>query len=77
MNNLEMRLVALDLIIARMKPLKDRQEKDLNKVRGYKGDDAAVKELLSKTKKSLKSAKTERKAIIAKLLKAQDMAARK
>jgi len=76
MNDLNMRLVALDLMIARTKPMKDRQERELKKVRGYKGDDGAAKELLSKIKKSLKSAKTERKTIIAKLLKAQDTAAK-
>ena len=77
MNDLEKRLVALDLLVARTKPLKDRQEADLKKVKSYKGDADGTKELLAKTKKSLKSAKTERKAIIAKLLKAQDAASRK
>jgi len=72
MNEMEKRLVVLDLLIARMKPLKDRQEADLKKVKSYKGDTDSVKVLLAKTKKSLKSAKTERKGIIAKLLKAQD-----
>lgn len=76
MNDLEKRLVALDLLVARMKPLKDRQEADLKKVKSYKGDADSAKELLAKTKKTLKSAKTERKAIIAKLLKAQDAARR-
>jgi hypothetical protein len=77
MNDLEKRLVALDLLVARTKFLKDRQEADLKKVKSYKGETDGAKELLAKTKKSLKSAKTERKAIIAKLLKAQDVAARK
>ena len=77
MNDLEKRLVALDLLIARTKPLKDLQEADLKKVKSYKGDADGAKALLSKTKKSLKSAKTERKAIVAKLLKAQDVAGRK
>jgi hypothetical protein len=77
MNDLERRLVALDLLIARLKPIKDRQEKELKKIRGYKGDDGAAKELLSKTKKSLKSAKTERKTIIARLLKEQDRAGKR
>ena len=77
MNDLEKRLVALDLLVARMKPLKDRQEADLKKVKSYKGDTDGAKELLAKTKKSLKSAKTERKGIIAKLLKAQDAAPKK
>jgi hypothetical protein len=72
MNEMEKRLVVLDLLIARMKPLKDRQEADLKKVKSYEGDTDSVKVLLAKTKKSLKSAKTERKGIIAKLLKAQD-----
>jgi hypothetical protein len=72
MNDLEKRLVVLDLLIARIKPLKDRQEADLAKIKSYKGDTDRAKDLLTKTKKSLKSAKTERKSIIAKLLKAQD-----
>jgi len=77
MTDLEQRLVALDLLIARTKPLRERQEKDLKKVTSYKGDTQAAKDLLAKTKKALKSAKTERKGIIAKLLKAQDAAAKK
>jgi hypothetical protein len=77
MNDLETRLVALDLLIARTKPLKERQEADLKRIKSYKGDNGAAKELLAKTKKSLKAAKTERKAIIVKLLKAQDAAAKK
>ena len=77
MNDLEKRLVVLDLLIARTKPLKERQEADLKKVNSYKGDTDGAKELLAKTKKSLKSAKTERKTILAKLLKAQDAAAKK
>jgi hypothetical protein len=74
MNNLEKRLVALDLLVARTKPLKDRQETDLKQIKSYKGDTDKAKEFLAKTKKLLKSAKTERKAIIAKLSKAQDAA---
>ena len=74
MDDLEKRLIALDLLIARAKPLKDRQEADLKRVKSFKGDTVGTKELLAKTKKMLKSAKTERKAIIAKLLKAQDVA---
>jgi hypothetical protein len=77
MTNLEQRLVVLDLLIARTKPIRERQENDLKKVKAYKGDAEAVKELLAQTIKSLKSAKSERKAIIAKLLKAQDAAGRK
>ena len=77
MNNLEQRLVALDVLIARTKPIKVRQEKDLKRLKSYKADGGAAKKLLDKTKKSLKSAKAERKAIIAKLLKAQDAAAKK
>jgi multidrug resistance efflux pump len=77
MNELEQRLVGLDLIIARTKPLRDRQEKDLKRVKSYKADGVAAKELLDQTKKTLKSAKAERKAIIAKLLKAADAAAKK
>jgi hypothetical protein len=77
MNDLEKRLIALDLLVARAKPLKDRQEADLRKVKSYKGDTNKAKDLLAKTKKSLKAAKTERKGIIAKLLKAQDAAAKK
>jgi hypothetical protein len=77
MNELQKRLVALDLLIARTKPLKKRQENDLKKVKSFKADDVAASELLATTKKFLKSAKTERKAIIVKLLKAQDAAARK
>ena len=77
MTDLEKRLVTLDLTIARTKPLKERQEKDLNKVKSYKGDATAAKELYDVTKKALKAAKKERKAIIAKLLKAQDAAAKK
>lgn len=38
MNDLETRLVALDLLIARTRPLKDQQEKDQRKVKVYKGD---------------------------------------
>jgi hypothetical protein len=71
MNDLERRLVALDLLIARTKPMKDQQESDLKRVKSYKGDSSAAKELLAKTTKELKSAKDERKAIIVKLLKAQ------
>ena len=71
MNELEKRLVVLDLLIARMKPLREQQEKDLKKVKSYKADGVAAQEFLDKTKKSLKSAKNERKAIIAKLLKAE------
>lgn len=74
MNDLEKRLVVLDLLIARTKPLRDRQEKDLKRVKSYKGTSKEAKELLAKTKTALKLAKTERKAIIAKLLKAQDAA---
>jgi hypothetical protein len=77
MNDLETRLVALDLLIARTKPLKERQEADLKRIKSYKGDNGAAKELFAKTKKAWKSAKTERKAIIVKLLKAQDAAAKK
>jgi hypothetical protein len=77
MNDLEKRLVALDLLVVRTKFLKDRQEADLKKVKSYKGETDGARKLLAKTKMSLKSAKTGRKAIIAKLLKAQDVAARK
>ena len=77
MNDLETRLVALDLLIARSRLLRDTQESDLKKLKSYKGESAAAKELLDKTKKSMKTAKTERKTIIAKLLKAQDAAAKK
>jgi hypothetical protein len=72
MDDLEKRLVALDLLVARTKPLKNRQEADLKKVKSYKGDAGGARELLAKTKKTLKSAKTERKGILAKLLKAKD-----
>lgn len=74
MNDLEKRLVALDLLIARMKPMKERHEKALKKIESYKGNDTAAKELLASTKKELKSAKNERKAIIVKLLKMQNAA---
>jgi hypothetical protein len=77
MNDLEKRLVALDLLVARTKPLRDRQETDLKKVKSYKGDANGARELLAKTEKTLKSAKTERRGIIAKLLKAQDAEAKK
>jgi hypothetical protein len=77
MIDLEKRLLTLDLLVARMKPLKDRQEADLKRVKSYKGDADGAKELLAKTKKTLKSAKADRRGIIAKLLKAQDAAARK
>ena len=77
MNELEKRLVSLDLTIARTRPLRDQQEKDLKRVKSYKSDGIAAKELLDHTKKALKSAKAERKAIIAKLLKAADAAAKK
>jgi hypothetical protein len=77
MTDLERRLVVLDLLIARTKPLRERQEKDLKKVKSYKGDTQAAKELLASTTKGLKSAKSERKAIIAKLIKAQEAAAKK
>jgi multidrug resistance efflux pump len=77
MNELEQRLVSLDLTIARSKPMRDQQEKDLKRVKSYKADGVAAKELLDRTKKTLKSAKAERKAIIAKLLKAADAAAKK
>jgi predicted nucleic acid-binding Zn-ribbon protein len=77
MNDLETRLVALDLLMARTRPLRDKQQSDLKKVKSYKGETAGAKELLNKTKKSLKAAKTERKSIIAKLLKAQDAVAKK
>jgi len=49
----------------------------LKRLKSYKADGGAAKKLLDKTKKSLKSAKAERKAIIVKLLKAQDAAAKK
>ena len=58
MNDLETRLVALDLVIARTRPLRDKQESDLKKVKSYKGGGKAAAELLAHTKKSLKSAKT-------------------
>lgn len=77
MNELEKRLVSLDLMITRTKPLRDQQETDLKRVKSYKADGVAAKELLDQTKEALKSAKTERKAIIAKLLKAADAAAQK
>jgi hypothetical protein len=77
MNDLETRLLALDLSIARSKSIRDKQESDLKKVKSYKGDGAAAEELLDKTKRSLKAAKTERKTIIEKLLKAENVAARK
>lgn len=77
MNKLEKRLVALDLLIARMKPQRERQERDLKKVKSYKGDFEEAKELLAKTKQGLKAAKTERKSIIAKLIKAENTAAKK
>ena len=64
------------MLVARTKPLKNRQEADLKKVKSYKGDTDGTKEFLAKTKKLLKPAKTERKGIIAKLLKAQDAARR-
>jgi cellobiose-specific phosphotransferase system component IIA len=51
-------------------------ESDLEQIKSYKGDTDAAKDLLTKAKKSLKAAKTERKSIIAKLLKAQDAARR-
>jgi hypothetical protein len=76
MNDLEKRLVALDLLIALTKPLKDRQKAALKQIKSYKGDAEKAKPLLAKTTKTLKSAKTERKGIIAKLLKAQDAARR-
>jgi hypothetical protein len=76
MNDLEKRLVVLDLLIARTKPLREQQERDLEKVKSYKGDFKEAKQLLAKTKQGLKSAKTERKSIIAKLLKAEDAAAK-
>jgi hypothetical protein len=77
MTELEQRLVALDLLIARTKPVRERQERDLKKVRAYKGDTQEAKDLLAQTEKGMKSAKSERKAIIAKLLKAQDAVKRK
>jgi hypothetical protein len=43
-----------------------------DEVKSCKGHDTAAKEQLAKTRKDLKSAKNERKVIIAKLLKAQD-----
>jgi hypothetical protein len=76
MDDLEKRLIALELLIARTKPLKERQAEDLKKVKSYKGDIIGTKELLVKSKKTLESAKTERKGIIAKLLKAEDAARR-
>ena len=76
MDDLEKRLVALDLLVARTKPLKARQEAELKQIKSYKGDAEKAKELLANTKKSLKSAKAERKGIIAKLLKAHDAARR-
>jgi hypothetical protein len=45
MNDLEARLVSLDLLIARTRLLKDQQEKDLRKVKSYRGDNAEAKEL--------------------------------
>jgi hypothetical protein len=50
MNEMEKRLVVLDLLIARMKPLKDRQEADLKKVKSYKGDTDSVKFFSQKQK---------------------------
>ena len=72
MNDLEQRLITLDLLIARTKPLRKRQESDLKKVNSYKGDSKKAKELLAETKTLLKQSKAERKSIIVKLLKAQD-----
>ena len=77
MNELEKRLVVLDLLIARTKPIRERQEKDLKKVKSYNGNDADARTLLNVTKKALKTAKTERKAIIAKLLKTENVAVKK
>jgi hypothetical protein len=77
MNDLEKRLVKLDLLIARTTPLKDRQKADLKKVKSYKGDTTEAKELLAQTKKALKAAKAGRKAIIGQLLKAEAAAAKK
>lgn len=77
MNDVEKRLVALDLFIARTKPIKERQKADLKKVKSYKGDSADAMKLLEQTKKSLKAAKTERKVVLSKLLKAQAVTAKK
>ena len=65
------------LIGARSKVLKERQESDLKKVKSYKGNSKAAKDLLTATKAALKNAKTERKGIITKLLKAQDAVGKK
>ena len=54
--------------------MKRLHEKALKKIESCKGDDTAAKELLANTKKELKSAKNERKAIVVKLLKIQNAA---
>jgi hypothetical protein len=77
MDDVEKRLVALDLLIARTKPIKERQKADLKKVESYKGDAAQAKKLLAHTKKTLKAARTERRIVLSKLLKAQEAAAKK
>ena len=71
MDDLEKRLVGLDLLIAQTKPLKDRQKADLKRVKSYKGNTREAEELLAQTKRALRAAKAGRKAIIGKLLKAQ------
>ena len=77
MNDVEKRLVALDLLIARTKPIKEHQKADLKKVKSYKGDTGQAMKLLEQTKKALKAAKTERKVILSKLLKAQEATAKR
>jgi len=77
MNDLEQRLVALDLLIYRSKERKEKQKADIKRVKSYKGDTDEAEKLYATSKKSLESAKQERKSIIVRLLKAQKAAAKK
>jgi len=72
MNEPEKRLVVLDLLIARSKATKERQKRDLKRVKSYKGDDGGAQKLLDVTRKTIKKAKKERDGIIAKLIKSED-----
>ena len=72
MNEPEKRLVVLDLLIARSKATKERQKRDLKRVKSYKVDDGGAQKLLDVTRKTIKKAKKERDGIIAKLIKSED-----
>jgi hypothetical protein len=69
--------MTLDLLIAHSKVIKERQKRDLEKIKSYKGDPKEARALLAETKKTLLAARADRKALIAILLKAADVPVKK